>query len=163
MAGRGPAPKPPELRRRRAPAERGEWQDIPADARIDGDAPELPVRNDDRAWRPETREWWERMWGKPIATMWERDNPALARLAFLHQKFWGGDATSADGTEMRQIEDRHGLNPKGLRDLRWRVVDADDPAAAEPAPSTSRKAPARKPSTAQARRKRALKVIEGGG
>lgn len=26
---------------------------------------------------------------------------------------------------MRQIEDRHGLNPKAMLQLRWRIVDAE--------------------------------------
>ena len=155
MAGHGPPPKQAEQRRGRAAPSRGEWVEIPTTARRTDAPPALPARNDDRAWRPETIAWWERLWANPVATMWDADDDELARLAYSHQKFWSGDTTSAETTEMRQIEDRHGLNPKGLRDLRWRLVDG------EGIPDETARAAAPKRS-ASARRKRALKIIPGG-
>lgn len=41
--------------------------------------------------------------------------------------------------EMREIDDRLGLTPKGLAALRWKVVEDEQPASAEPAPPKKRR------------------------
>lgn len=149
---RGPAPKPPEQRRRRNVPERGDWIDIPADARIDEDPPALPVRD----WTEGTLRWWAELWQLPQATLWPNGCvETLARLALLRELVWTGAASAADRSEIRQIEDRFGLNPKGLRDLRWRIVDELQDDDVEAAPNRSRKA--------SNRRKAALKLVEGDG
>lgn len=64
--------------------------------------------------------------------------------------------------EMRQIEDRHGLNPKALLQLRWRIVetlpepDEDAEHGAASGPPSPERAPARR-----ARRDGALSIIRG--
>jgi hypothetical protein len=159
VAGRGPAPNPPEQRRRQNAPARGEWIDIPTDARRTAPVPKLPKRADGRTWTRATRDWWTKLWAKPVAIMWDDDDDELLRLAFVREKFWAGLATAADATEMRQIEDRHGLNPKGMRDLRWRLIDSAgiDTAETERATGTT----GRRGNPQRARRSRALKLVEG--
>jgi hypothetical protein len=56
--------------------------------------------------------------------------------AVLHHDLVVGDRAAASvSAELRQHEDRHGLNPKAMLQLRWRVVDenADLPDNAKPA------------------------------
>jgi hypothetical protein len=75
-----------------------------------------------------------------------------------------GEATAAQMGELRQIEDRHGLNPKALLQLRWRIVDDGDamPMAVADAGSSSR---ARKPGRRKAGESaedRRLRIVEQG-
>jgi hypothetical protein len=80
---------------------------------------------------------WEWAWSTPQATMWAglALEPFVARWCKLTVEIHGGElgatALLASLPELRQIEDRLGLNPKGLQDRRWRLapgtaeVDAD--------------------------------------
>lgn len=99
-----------------------DWVALPAEGR-DGPVPELPERTPE--WAESTREWWARLWATPQATQWAEDDPEIARLALLHQTVWHESPKGPSPgllNEMRQIEDRHGLNPKAMLQLRWRVV-----------------------------------------
>lgn len=51
--------------------------------------------------------------------MWDVRDDGLVRLAVLREMFLEAPSAALSG-EMRQIEDRHGMNEKGRRDLRWR-------------------------------------------
>jgi hypothetical protein len=118
------------------------WVDLPAC--WEGDAPRLP---DWREWDARTLGWWAALWARPQAAMWQSDGSSLFVLAVLVEDLIaGGRADAARLAEMRQIEDRHGLNPKALLQLRWRVVDESA------APKVER------PRAAEDRRKR-LKVV----
>ena len=133
MGGMGPAPKPDAERRRRNVPEFA-WTALPASGRP-GPAPKLPAHAPGGApWAKTTRDWWAGLWRRPEATQWREDDAELFRLAALHDRFWRGESTAAELSEMRQIEDRHGLNPKALLQLRWRIVD-DDAAADVPVPA----------------------------
>jgi len=44
----------------------------------------------------------------------------------LQEKFWSGDSNASDLAAILAIEDRHGLSPKSLLGLRWRIVEAGD-------------------------------------
>ena len=115
----------------------------------------VPALPDWRAWTEATLAWWAQLWAKPQAAMWTSDGSTLFTLAVLHHELVTGDgAPSPISAEMRQIEDRHGLNPKAMMQLRWRVVEA--PAAgSKPA---AKKAAAKK---AASRKDRVLKLVDG--
>ena len=123
MAGRGPAPKPADQRRNRAPKLRGDWIDLPADGRKGKKPPALPSW---RSWTKAARDEWVRVWSKPEAAMWHESDADLVRWLVLFERFveTGEPKYSA---EMRQIEDRHGMNEKGRKDLRWRYVEVEAP------------------------------------
>lgn len=137
MAGMGPAPKPDADRRRTNSPTFG-WVDLPAEGRK-GKAPALPKW---RLWHAETDAWWRKLWSTPQATQWKQDGSTLFVLAALYDDLISGRAEPAKVSgEMRQHEDRHGMNPKAMLQLRWRVVDpAAVPAApSRPAAKTSRR------------------------
>lgn len=103
-----------------------EWVDLPAEGRLDP-PPGLPKW---RNWHPSTRKWWSQMWAKPQALMWEQDGSTLVPLACLYDDLIAGRATIVQvSAEMRQHEDRHGLNPKAMLQLRWRIVGDEVKAA----------------------------------
>lgn len=121
MAGR-PAPKP-DAERRRQNAPTFGWVMLPKAGRK-GPTPKLPGV---RKWSPTTRAAWTGLWKSPQATMWDPSGRTLWRWAVLHEELIVGDrAASSISSEMRQIEDRHGLSPKALLDLRWRIGDQGD-------------------------------------
>jgi hypothetical protein len=100
-----------------------DWVRLPAGGR-EGDAPKLPTKAPaGLAWLPQTRKWWATLWATPQATQWREDDDQLVRLAALTDRFWRGDGTGGELNEIRQIEDRHGLNPKAMLQLRWQIVD----------------------------------------
>lgn len=121
MAGRGPAPKAESIRRNTTKPQRGEWVDLPASGRP-GAPPALPKV---RRWTAETQRWWKAIWATPEATMWDVRDDSLVRLAIMREAFLEGPTASMSG-EMRQIEDRHGMNEKGRRDLRWRYSTVEE-------------------------------------
>lgn len=129
-----PYPKPDAERvRRNAP--QFSWTILPAAGR-EGDPPVLPKG---RRWKAATREWWAKLWATPQATQWREDDSELHRLALLHELVWASDAPAATLlAEMRQIEDRHGLNPKAMLQLRWMVEATPEPAQRKVKPTGRR-------------------------
>lgn len=107
------------------------WVDLPASGRR-GKAPKLP---DHRQWSPKTVAFWADLWKSPQAVMWDPSGRTLWRLAELHADLIDpdGGTTAGISAEMRQLEDRHGLSPKSMLQLRWRVSD-DASDGEEPAP-----------------------------
>jgi hypothetical protein len=125
------------------------WVDLPAGGRP-GPAPKLPTH---MTWSAHTKRAWDEMWASPQATQWDQSGrtligwaelfeqkvraerlrrlPAASMLAELSQiEGWEkllerkAPPTSVYG-ELRQIEDRHGLNPKAMLQLRWRIPPAE--------------------------------------
>lgn len=120
MAGMGPSPNP-NARRQNKPT--FEWVALPVEGRP-GAAPKLPGW---RKWSPATSRWWKDLWAKPQATQWEQDGSTLWTLACLYDDLIAGRADAAKvSAEMRQHEDRHGLNPKAMNQLRWRLGGETD-------------------------------------
>jgi hypothetical protein len=138
MAGRGPAPKPKDQRRRRNTPARGEWVDLPA---VDEPLlPELPkrVRGTGR-WHPRTVALWEAWRQDPATTQFGPAEVAGAvELAFLHHDACLG---AEKMSEVRQRMDGLGLSAKGKRDLRWRAPT--EHAAEDVEPTTPRPKPTR--------------------
>lgn len=119
----GPSPNP-NARRQNAPTIA--WVTLPA--QHDLKAPKLPTW---RKWDAATKRWWSDLWAKPQAVMWERDGSTLTTLACLYDDLITGRAeVSRVSAEMRQHEDRHGLSPRAMIQLRWRYAQADEEAIA---------------------------------
>lgn len=130
MAGNGPAPKP---NARRANAPTFDWVHLPSDGRSEP-PPALPAW---RAWSDQTLEEWAQWWSSPAASQWSADDRELFRMALLFDRMVAGEGSAAELTEMRQIEDRHGMSPKSRLQLRWMIADADE--KQESAPTTGRR------------------------
>ena len=122
-----PYPKPESERRNRTkPA--FNWTPLPREGRS-GPAPKLPNW---RAWDRRTKKWWTELWKKPQATQWEQDGSTLFPLAVVMDDLITARIDSVRATpEIRQLEDRHGLNPKALLQLRWMVMDEEEPVPVE--------------------------------
>lgn len=106
------------------------WTDLPLAGR-DGPPPKLPSW---RQWQTATKSWWRDLWAKPQATQWEQDGSTLWTLACLYDDLIAQRAEAAKvSAEMRQHEDRHGLNPKAMLQLRWRLAADDTPEQSQPA------------------------------
>ncbi len=142
MAGRYPKPGDQRVSHHEGLS----WTVLPA-AR-EGDPPDLPQW---RLWHAETLTWWAALWRKPQALMWESSGSTLWALACLYDDLIAGRADAAKvSSEVRQHEDRHGLSPKALLQLRWRLVG---PEGAEPAKRS------RKSSRSSAERRKQLRVV----
>lgn len=111
----GPAPKDPSARRRRNVSS-GKTV-LPAGGRT-GVVPEWPLA----VAEPSV---WVDLWRRPQAVVWERNVLArvVARYAMLLVASETPDASAAILGEVRQLEDRLGLNPKAMRSLLWEVTE----------------------------------------
>lgn len=124
----GPPPKDPSTRARRAAPARGEWVNLPPLERpVLG---ELPRRKRGRGgWSEQTRKTWKAWRADPVTqTYTQADIAAIETLIFMVEELHRGDLRWA--TEVRHRETALGLNPKGKRDLRYRVSRIDQDAAA---------------------------------
>ena len=130
------------------------WVELPD--RRDGPTPELPPA---REWDDETLRWWASLWSKPQATMWDQSGESAVAMAILYDDILSGEGQVASlMAELRQHQDRHGLNPKALLQLRWRL-----PTQAEVRTGPTHDGPPSKSKRPQARRANALKVIGDDG
>jgi hypothetical protein len=112
-----PGPPPKQQRRRRNLPERGEWVELEPRK---GPTPKCPVPLD----RSQAAQWRE-LWKSPMASMWQKEDvPGLARVLVLRPLVLQTFDTKLM-SELRQLEDRFGLTPKGRRDLRWLIPDTE--------------------------------------
>jgi hypothetical protein len=103
-----------------------DWTLLPAAGRA-GRPPKLPTGL--RDWTKATRAAWADLWSSPQATAWDQSGRTLHTWAALHHDLVMDErATASISAEMRQHEDRHGLNPAALLRLRWRIIDLPDEA-----------------------------------
>lgn len=110
-------PKPDGERRNRAERQL-DWTVLPFEGR-DGPAPALPQWRD---WTDRTLDWWAEMWSTPQAAAWDQTGRSMHTLALLHHELMTDAGNAAKiSAEMRQHEDRHGLTPKAMLQLRWRI------------------------------------------
>lgn len=121
MAGRGPAPKDPDQRRRANAPAAGEWITLPAKTHFR--VPKLPTRGKGFGpWSARTRAAWKAWWTDPAATQWgEGDRDLVVHLAYLYEQ-WVREPTVSAAGEIRQLRDSLGLSPKGRQDRRWRYA-----------------------------------------
>lgn len=125
MAGRGPAPKDPALRRNRTPPQAGEWITLPPLERAM--LPKLPARaKGTGSWSPRTKAAWAAWRADPVTSQYGTADIQLALdLAYLYEE-WVREPTAALAGEIRQRQDSLGLTPKGRQDRRWRLPPAAD-------------------------------------
>jgi len=126
------------------------WVVLPRQHRVK--APALPGS---REWSAATREWWRRIWRLPQASQWDRSGESLHPAAVVFDKLIAGAddrAVAGLAAELRQIYDRHGLSPKAMLQLRWRVADVDEEPTAAVAESASS-------SDVSSRRRRLLREV----
>ena len=143
MAGRGPAPKPADQRRRRNATP--EVVKVAADDELRG--PDLPDAYD---WPAATRTWWATWRASAQAqTFTPTDWDFLLDTALLHAELWRGNGSVA--AELRLRVAKFGATPEDRARLHL-SVDADA------AKTATQKAPA----TDTARRSRLLKVVADG-
>ena len=133
MAGRGPLPSP-NARRTNAPTI--PTTNLPASGRK-GRAPALP------SWvklGAAGKAFWAWAWKTPQACAWGvgvGQEPVVARRAALEDILARSeDAPLPLMKEMRELDDRLGLTPKGLEALRWKIVADPEPEAAAPSAPT---------------------------
>jgi len=136
-------PKPTGESVTRHPQQFG-WVDLPLDSGLA--APPLPPLRD---WSDETLRWWAELWRCGQATQWHPSGKTTVPMALVYEQMQRDpDRLASLSAELRQHEDRHGLTPKAMLQLRWRF------AAPEPAPS----APV-KPKKAASRRDRVMQLV----
>ena len=122
MAGIGAAPKDQSERKRNVKPARGEWIDI--DSRTI-DTPVLPLVPPTIRpfvpWRREAVRKWQVWRLDPVTAYWSDSDIefALGTLEFYNVP---GSDWIKNAAEIRQREDRLALNPKGKRDLRFRIT-----------------------------------------
>jgi hypothetical protein len=81
------------------------------------------------------RAWWRALWASPISQGYDDvDQPALTRLVVLWARALDGSASIGELAEIRQLEDRYGLNPLARRRLGWQVLSPQRASADEDAP-----------------------------
>lgn len=124
MGGRGPAPKPAELRQRRNKKPGASVLTI-GDAPKRRKIPELP-NHDLREWHAFTLAEWKRWWQSPMAEKWiDSDLGGLAMLALLHDEFYKTGNVEVM-KEIRLQRPCFGLTPLDRSRLQWEVVRADE-------------------------------------
>lgn len=125
---RGPLPKPADQRRRRN-APTIPTTNLPRGGRTEP-APECPYSLGDPGER-----WWVWAWQTPQACAWDEVGHlyVVARRAQLEDLLAKVAPDKALGLhrEMREIDDRLGLTPKGLAQLRWQIVADPEPESTE--------------------------------
>jgi hypothetical protein len=118
MAGRGPAPKDPDKRRRR------NADPVPASTLLEDDevrGPELPGGIE---WPVVTLAWWTTWRNSPqAATFTDTDWDFLVDTALLHARFWKGDEKVAG--ELRLRVAKFGATPEDRARLRMQVGEPD--------------------------------------
>lgn len=122
MAGRGPAPKNPDERRRRNTPE-SELTIVASDGKTHG--PELPDGID---WPDATRDWWT-TWRKcaQASTFTDTDWSFLLDTAILHMEFWDGDRSVAG--ELRLRAAKFGATPEDRARLKIAVGEPQERSA----------------------------------
>lgn len=129
MAGRYAKPDAERLGHR--PAIGKGRVELPAGGRK-GKPPALPKW---RLWHAQTVVEWARLWATPQATQWAQDGSTLFVWACLLDDLVTGKADAAKvSSEMRQHADRHGMSPKALEQLGWRIVDETAPSGPSASP-----------------------------
>lgn len=121
MGGRGPAPKPAQLRQRRNRRPGAATLEAPAHPRV----PRLPDL-DGYEWHPLTRSWWRNVWRSPMAGEYlDTDRDGLGRLAMLVNQFYV-ERDPKLLAEIRLQEARFGLSPVDRSRLQWEVERGEE-------------------------------------
>ncbi len=120
MAGRGPAPKPANIRQR---TNRKAGATVLVDD-AERDVPALPRGL--RKWHRLTRAWWTTVWQSPMAGEYlDTDHEGLVRLAVLVDQFYA-TLNPVLMAEIRLQEARFGLSPVDRSRLQWEVQKGEE-------------------------------------
>lgn len=113
-------PGPPPSRNPRRRNARPDWRALPAAGRK-GEAPKWPLASRVKG----SVDLWRDLWSRPQAVAWDEDGQerVVARYVLLVLEAEKPDASAALLSEVRQLEDRIGLNPLAMKRLLWEVVD----------------------------------------
>lgn len=134
----GPLPKSADKRTRRNSAT-FETVMLPAEGRT-GPVPRWPLSG-------RTPAGWKALWRMPQAIMWEKAGCVhiVARMlrirTLVEDPMYLEDITASALSELRLMEDRLGMSPKALRDLRWAIQEEqaeEEPKEANPARGSRR-------------------------
>jgi hypothetical protein len=83
-----------------------------------------------REWTAEERALWHELWRLPQATMWDDSYAASISMYIASvSAVLAGTAAGWQAAEARQLGDRLGLTPEGLRALGW-IIEGDAEAGA---------------------------------
>ena len=118
----GPPPNPDALRRNR-PSDAAQWVVLPAEG-YDGPMPPFPLAE------PTAREHelWERLWERPQALMWARDQLDY-EVAIYVRTLYRAEQPKASAlllSEQRQRAESLGLSVSGMARNRWKVAESDE-------------------------------------
>jgi len=126
MAGKGPAPKPANIRQRRNKKSGAATLEAPgADL---GEKKKIPsLQNPDkRKFHRLTRQWWKRVWESPMAGEYlPTDIDGLARIALLVDDYYNKPNREVL-SEIRLQEARFGLSPVDRSRLQWEVLKGEE-------------------------------------
>lgn len=123
MAGRGPAPKPKEQRRRRNADPVAEVP-LSSDGSLRG--PTLNTATGTAAWSKQTKSWWETWRRSPQSAVFlETDWQRLAMLAPLVEQYWQ-NPESKILSEIRLNEERLGATVVDRQRARMKVEEPKD-------------------------------------
>ena len=121
MAGRGPAPKPANLRQRRNKKTSHIDLPVPDNASVSHALPAV-----DHEWHPLTLEWWQHVWESPMAGEYlQTDVDGLGRLAILIDAFYRKPNPNLL-KEIRLQEARFGFSPVDRARLQWEVLKGEE-------------------------------------
>ena len=85
------------------------------------EAPELPAKEGEATWHPQTLAWWSAVWTSPMAPEFDdSDVHGLFVLAVLVEGFWTSPSKELAG-EIRLQRQCFGLTPIDRRRLQWEI------------------------------------------
>jgi hypothetical protein len=117
MAGMGPPPKPADQRARRNKPPTAAVQ-LPPEGR-QGDPPAWPLARKAAA----DMQLWRELWATPQAAAWDRMGGGVVRVVARYVVLTRAAAQDPRMfAEIRQLEDRLGLNPLFMRRLGWEIA-----------------------------------------
>lgn len=113
-------PKPVEERINRVKSD-FTWTDLPE--RNDAPVPPLPtLKGDQSPWSDLAVAKWDLLWTSPQSTMWTPEMYTLVeQWLYLYESFTEGDYSGSTTTGLARIENRLGLDPKSMMQMRWRI------------------------------------------
>lgn len=97
------------------------WTDLPE--RNEAPVPPLPkLKSDQEPWSELALDKWNLLWTSPQSTQWTREMYTLVeQWLYLYESFTEGDYSGATVSGMARIENRLGLDPKSMLQMRWRI------------------------------------------
>lgn len=115
-AGAGTFPKP-DSERVGAKRQQFEWTNLPESGN-----PNPPPPMPDGYFSETSQAKWEELWHSPQSLMWQGFYGIVEKYIFLYNDFIVADTKAPLAAPMTGCEDRLGLSPKAMMQMRWRIV-----------------------------------------